>query len=202
MRIKKLSILKSIVDQINALMPLENKDLSLIFDKMKRITIPAGYNLLEIGDVAQNVYFIEKGALRIYCIDKKDNKQIFNLYFDGDSVTDYGSFITQKPSKYCIESLEECQLFYYSFEDRQAFVQASPNLQKISCLIIEKFYLDLRNRYEYSVLLSAEERYKQLLHERPEIFQKIALNHIADYINIRPQSLSRIRKRLSHFSPS
>jgi CRP-like cAMP-binding protein len=181
-------------------MPLGDEDLTMVFDKMKRINISSGYNLLEIKQVCDNVYFIEKGVLRTYSVDKKGNKHIFNLNFEGEFITDYGSFISHKPSNYCIESLEECQLLYYSYEDRKAFVEASPTLQKMSRLIFEKFYLDLKTRYEYSVLLSPEERYKQLLSERPEIFQKIALNHIADYINIRPQSLSRIRKRLSRIS--
>jgi CRP-like cAMP-binding protein len=183
---------------MNALLPLGNEDLTMVFGKMKRLDIPVASNLLEINDIADKVYFIEKGVLRTYSVDKKGNKQVFNLLFEGDFVTDYGSFITQKPSRYCIESLEPCQLLYYTYEDRNAFVEASPQLQKISRLIIEKFYLELKDRYEYSVLLSPEERYKKLLFERPEIFQRIALNHIAEYINIRPQSLSRIRKRLSH----
>jgi CRP-like cAMP-binding protein len=178
-------------------MTLESHDLSLIFDKMKRISIPANFNVLEIGQIAQRVYFVETGVLRAYCIDKNTQKHVFNLYFDGEFVTDYGSFITQKPSKYCIESLEPCQLLYYSFEDRNDFIESSPTLQKMSRLIMEKFYLELKTRYEYSVMLSPEERYRQLLAERPEMFQKIALTHIAEYINIRPQSLSRIRKRLS-----
>jgi CRP-like cAMP-binding protein len=177
-------------------MPLETKDLSIVFDKLKPLTIPAGFNLLDIGQVAENMYFIEKGTLLLYSMDKKANKQIFNFYFDNDFVTDYGSFITQQPSKYCIESLEECQLLYYTYEDKTAFVESSQNLRQISRLIIEKFYLDLKTRFEFSTMLSPEERYVQLLNDRPEIFQKIPLSHIANYINIRPQSLSRIRRRL------
>ena len=117
---------------------------------------------------------------------------------EGSFVTDYKSFLTQRPSDYYIECLQETTLVTLDYKSAMAIYETIPPFQKIGRLVAEEQYMLTQERVEDFMLLSAEERYLKLIRQHPEIFEKIPLGYIAEYLNMRPQSLSRIRKRIIH----
>jgi hypothetical protein len=78
-----------------------------------------------------------------------------------------------------------------------AVYETIPSFQMIGRLVAEEQYILTQERIEDFMLLCAEERYLKLISQHPEIFEKIPLGYVAEYLNMRPQSLSRIRKRIS-----
>lgn len=160
----------------------------------RREEIPAKTVLLEEGEVAKKVYFIEKGCLRLSF--NKDGKDItFQFFFEGEGVSSAESFRYNEPSLYSVESLEPSVLHTLTKKDYLEIIEASPliresmeeqTLQRL--LHVEKLFLSrIKN--------SPEERYQELLEQRPEILQRVPQHYIASFLGVTSVSLSRIRNR-------
>ncbi len=161
----------------------------------ERQEISAKTLLLKAGEIAKYTYFLEKGCIRIWF--NSNGKDItFDVLFDGEGVSSVESFRTGHPSTFNIESLETCivykisrQDFLFMMQDSQAFKE------KIEAETFKLLY-KYQQLFLSRIKNNTEERYKELLHNRPEILQRVPHHYIASYLGITPVSLSRIRARL------
>nr|WP_295927556.1 Crp/Fnr family transcriptional regulator [uncultured Dyadobacter sp.] len=160
----------------------------------KREEIPAKTVLLDEGKVAQKVYFIEKGCLRLSF--NKDGKDItFQFFLEGEGVSSAESFRYNQPSLYSIESLEPSVVHTLTKKDYFEIIDASPLIREAMeeqtlrrLLYVEKLFLSrIKN--------SPEERYRELMEQRPEILQRVPQHYIASFLGVTSVSLSRIRNR-------
>lgn len=152
--------------------------------------------VLREGEVCTHSYFINSGCLRyFYNVEGQENTAQF--FFENGWYTDYESFLTGKPSKQNIETLEKSQLVLLSSRDLQQFYTEIPKFERFGRLIAENAFLGIRQRSEMLENQSAEERYLTLMKERPKVFERIPQHYIASYLGIKPPSLSRIRKRIA-----
>ncbi|MFD2523250.1 Crp/Fnr family transcriptional regulator [Emticicia soli] len=156
--------------------------------------IPAKTVLLNEGEVARKVYFIERGCLRLSF--NKDGKDItFQFFFEGEAISSAESFRYNQPSLYSIESLEPSIIHTLTQKDYSEIIAASPLIKEAleeqtvqRLLSVEKLFLSrIKN--------SPEERYKELLEQHPQILQRIPQHYIASFLGITSVSLSRIRNR-------
>ena len=156
--------------------------------------IPAKTVLLEEGEVARKVYFIEKGCLRLSF--NKDGKDItFQFFFEGEGISSAESFRYGQPSLYAIESLEPCVLHTLTKRDYSEIIERSPLIREAMeeqthqrLLYVEKLFLSrIKN--------SPEERYRELLEQYPQILQRVPQHYIASFLGVTSVSLSRIRNR-------
>jgi CRP-like cAMP-binding protein len=181
----------------NARSPLSEEEWNFISDRFRPVHCRKGELLLTPGKTCTYVGFNPDGIFRIYALDEKGNEKNFLFQLEGSFVTDYESFISQRPSRYYIECLQEATLVTLDYSSAVRIYETIPPFQKIGRLVAEELYVLAKNRVEDFMLLSAGERYLKLISQHPEIFGKIPLGYIAEYLNMRPQSLSRIRKRIS-----
>jgi len=111
--------------------------------------------------------------------------------------SDYYSFLTQKPSIIQTRALEPSELLSISHGDLSDLYSKSSKGVWIGKAIAEQLFIQ-RQQVQIDLLtLTAEERYLKLLVEKPEVIQKVSLKHIASYIGVTPESLSRLRKKIS-----
>lgn len=126
----------------------------------------------------------------------KEEKDIcINLTYENAFFTDYSSFLSQQPTAIQAQALEDC--LFYSIEYRQLNYLYGKSMQGMSIgkIFAEQAYL--RKQQEQILLLTQTplERYRNLLHQRPDIFQRTPLKIVASYLGLTPESLSRIRKK-------
>lgn len=160
----------------------------------KREEIPAKTILLKEGEIAKNIYFIEKGCFRL-CFNKDGKDITFQFFFEGEGISSAESFRYNQPSLYCIESLESSIVHSLTKKDYSTIIENSPLIkqdieeQTIQRLLyIEKLFLSrIKN--------SPEERYRELTEQYPKILQRIPQHYIASFLGITSVSLSRIRNR-------
>jgi CRP/FNR family transcriptional regulator, anaerobic regulatory protein len=151
--------------------------------------------VLPEGEVCKYAYFINYGCLRYYYnVDGQENTAQF--FFENGWYADYESFLSGKPSKQNIETLEKSQLLLLSAKDLQQLYVDIPKFERFGRLMAENAFLGIRHRSEMLENQTAEERYLRLIQERPKVFARIPQHYIASYLGIQPPSLSRIRKRL------
>jgi CRP-like cAMP-binding protein len=142
-----------------------------ILNVMKPKTIRKKELLLQAGDICEYNCFILKGCLRTYFTDEKDHEHIFQIGFEDWWASDLSSFVTGEPAYFSIEALEDTEM-----------------------LIMQGAYVASQRRMIDSMSYNAERRYTNLIKKYPFMEMRVAQHHIASYLGITPEALSRIKR--------
>lgn len=151
---------------------------------------------LQPGSLCKEVVFIAQGGLRVYC-EKDGNERAVEFFFENGWFTDFESWLTKTPSALGVDALEDSELISISFQSLDLLYDLYPKLERIGRLIAETTIVRKCNRNNSLLLDSPQERYIKLLEEHPNIIDRVPQYYIASYLGIEPESLSRIRKKIS-----
>ncbi len=152
--------------------------------------------LLRQGETCREAYFIEQGLVRLYYI-KDGEEKTRQFFFEHMFVTDPTSMIAQSPSRLYLQTLEDSRLLVIPRDTLYALYESSINFQRLGRLIAEYNLMGIANRMDSLFFYSPEERYLNLLKNRPRVSQRIPQYMIASYLGLTPEGLSRIKKRLA-----
>lgn len=180
---------------IHKVTPMNEEDWQYFSSKLELVNFKKKSVLLKQGQVENYLSFIIKGVARVYIPDDEYDVT-FGFLFKNEFLSAYDSFLTRTPSEYQTETLINTSLWRISYEDLQDVYKNTNSGNAIGRQMNEDMYL-LKSKRELSLLTNtAEERYLNLFKERPELIAQIPLKHIASYIGVTPQALSRIRRRI------
>lgn len=149
--------------------------------------------MLQAGEVCRNVYFVEKGLLRVYFIDKDLNENTFHFALENSFVTDYESFLRQKPAHYSIQVLEDAKLITMSHEMVHSGYKSLKNGERLGRRLAEEYFFLFSNKIKAFYTLNPLERYVLMNKEFPGILSRVPQHYIASYLNISPVHLSRLK---------
>ena len=151
--------------------------------------------LLQEGKVCNKITFVNNGIMRLfYNVEGVENTIQF---FFGDSwYTDYASFLTGQPSIENLQTLEESEVVQFKKDDLYKLYNSMPIFEKVGRIFAENAYLSISQLNQMKTNEEPELRYINLLKTRPELVQQIPQHYIASYLGIKPETLSRIRKRI------
>ena len=153
--------------------------------------------LLQEGDVAKSVAFVEKGVLRSYTVDENGDEHIVQFALEGWFISDLYSFLTGEPATHNIDAVEDAELVLISKSANDELLKTMPKYETFNRLLITNAYLALQRRLTSIISQPTEERYKAFQTLYPHIVQRVPQHMIASYMGLTPESLSRIRKRIS-----
>lgn len=162
--------------------------------KAEYLSIPPKTILLEEGKVADKLFLIRKGCLRLFFYH--EGKDItFQFFFEGDFVASFDSLYTQRPSLFSLESIEPTEINIITRENFYKLVEENPLIKKkYEEKLIERFHV-YQQLFLSRIKNTPRQRYEELLKEYPDIIQRVPQHYIASYLGITPVSLSRIRNR-------
>jgi CRP-like cAMP-binding protein len=177
---------------LNSIHPLNPNTQDYLIEKLKWIEVPKKNFILKEGHICFNIYFINTGLLR--CFYTKEDKEISSWFMkEGDVIISVESFFNQLESKENIQALEDCLLFYVSYDELQYAYKNFPDFNTIGRILTQKYY-QLSEQRLYSLRMQrAVERYLFLVDHFPQIIQRVPLKYIASYLGITEETLSRIR---------
>ena len=172
-------------------------DWDFFTSKLQRRIIAKKTVFLKINDIENHISFIETGVVRLFIPKENPDKEItFGFSFKDQFISAYDSFLRQKPSLYQLQTLTETTLLSITYKDLQEVYKTTQIGNLIGRLAAERLFLIKSKREQNLLNLTAEERYKRLFKERPELLKVIPLKYISSYIGVTAQALSRIRKRV------
>lgn len=150
--------------------------------------------LLQEGDVARYLTFVNEGALRMFASDEKRGELTMQFAFSGWWITDNFSFLTGEPSVYNIEALENSEILVISKAAWEELFDKVPKFDRYFRILLQNNYIATQRRLVGSLCLSAEEKYLSLIKSQPDVIQRVPQHMIASYLGITPETLSRIRR--------
>jgi len=153
--------------------------------------------LFKNDEVQKEIGFVCKGLLRKYYINEKGSEIITGFISENGYATDYPSFLRQKPSKYHIQCLENTIVVKMSYEKLQEAYHKHKGNEMYGRLVAEKVLTRETDRVESLLFDSAEKRYLNFMDQNKDIYNRISLTHLASFLGIERQSLSRIRSKLA-----
>ncbi len=157
--------------------------------------LPRKTLLLHHGSICKEIHFIDKGLARAFYF-KNDTDVTSRFTRENELILSVNSFFRQKPSYENIQLLEDSVLTSLSFDVFTSLCNKYPQFNHVTRFLTEHYYI-LNEELVYSMRMkSARERYESLLAGDPGIFQRVALKHIASYLGMKAETLSRLRARV------
>lgn len=162
----------------------------------KDVRVPPKTVLLREGEIANCLYFINQGCLRLWFND--DGRDItFQFFFEQQEVSSFESFYNNEPSLFNLETVEFSQLTVIKKDDYQKILSMFPKLKEYSNQFMAERFVYYTRLFLSRIKNSPKERYLELCSEKSQILERVPHHYIASYLGITPVSLSRIRKRIS-----
>jgi len=192
---QKLKMYQLILNNFAMHITLDAAETEHVKLKLQYKTVKKNTALLNTGAICRNIYFVNKGCLRIFNTDTNGDEHNILFYPENWWAVDIASFSDQAPAFYTIAALEDTEVLYFSYNVLEQLYAEVPKLERFFRILIQNGFHLYQLRVTSNLSKSAEERYGLFQKQYPKLEQRIAQKHIASYLGITPVFLSIIRKR-------
>ena len=184
---------KNIHQVISGLIEISDDEWSFYSSMLREKTIKKKEVILVEGSVCKEVFFVNKGLLRIYFVDNKGEEKTFHFALENTLATDYKCLLKGIPSNYSIQAMEDTHVSIMSLEMVQAGYKKLRNGEKLGRLLAEHYFFLFNEKIQSIYTETPLERYDNLTKSFPNIFQRVPQHLIASYLNISSVHLSRLK---------
>ena len=173
--------------------PLNSECQQELLESIKIISLDKGEVIVREGQYADKVYLIIKGAARAFYLN--DGKDVSDWFaFENEFISSIISFFGKKPSPHFIETLEPSIVLELPRESIDHLSTKYHDFERLMRLVITEVMLSQQERLSSIVFHTAEQRYKHLLSIHPNLASRVPLMHIASYLGMTLETLSRVRR--------
>jgi len=185
-----------LLNLISTKIVLTDPDNELCKKYFEPILFPKNRIIEEEGKVPKYLYFVVSGFMRLFYCNTLGDEVTTHINCPPGFFTSYTNFINQTKSNENVECITECELLRIEKVDLDFLLQSSVAFKDFSIWVFEQSLTYNENRSKDLATLTAEERYKKLIKNYPEIVHNVPLQYIASFLGMNPKSLSRIRKQM------
>lgn len=185
-----------IIKQNTLFSVLNSEESDFFMSKFTPTSYIKGDYFIREGQYNNFVGFIVKGCLM--CSFNKDGKEYIEEFsFENEFITDYRSLLTDTPSDKNIICLEDSELLVIQYSEMQEMYKLKPIYERVGRLVAESLFMNWQEKAKSFLLDDAEERYLKLIEQKPTLVQRVPQYLIASYLGVSPETLSRIRKKIT-----
>ncbi len=187
--------MKNIIEKIRKYYPMSDESLFALVNGFEECLFPSGENIICAGRLDKKVYFIERGMTRSYVL--YNGKEVTTWFsMEGDAACGSWDLYRKRAGFEYVETLEDTLAYAISVDRLDSLYQSHIDIANWMRVLQQENFLRLQDIHISRLNLSATERYERLMTNCPEIFRRVGLGHIASFLGITRQSLSRIRARV------
>jgi CRP/FNR family transcriptional regulator, anaerobic regulatory protein len=188
--------MKKIIQVLNNFVPLSDKDCISLNEILNTVCLNKGEYWIKAEKKNHNIAFIDEGYLRKFYA-KEGNEITDFFYFENDFSADLPSILGNTNPVASIIAMQKTTLTTFSYNAFNDLCKESPTLEHLHRLIIEFTFLRFYKRSVSFILQTPKERYEDLMLSYPNVFQRATQYHIASYLGISAQHLSRLRRQIA-----
>ena len=185
--------MEDLINKIKSSTTLSSKAEQYVISIAKEKFVSKGDVLIGQGQAVKNTYFVKEGCIRSYCIDKNGKEHTLQFAIKNWWISDFIAIYTNELSTLTIECITDSNIIEFNAEKLNGIYSIFPEFEAFQRKNLERHVVSLHKRILNQLQLTAAERYELFLHQYPDIEQYTPNYHIASYLGITQQSLSRIR---------
>jgi CRP/FNR family transcriptional regulator len=190
------SIHSNILNHLKKVIALTDSEQQEFTSILEEIRISKKNFLIEPGDLVNSEFYVVSGCLKAYYLDESGDKHIIQFAVEDWWISDFEAFFNKVPAKLYVETIEDSTLLAINREALEILYTRIPKFERFFRIKTTSAFVSLRSRILSTLQKSGKERYLEFCESYPKIEQRVPNYHIANYLGLKPESLSRIRKEV------
>lgn len=183
-------------DNFKRYIPLSAEEEQLIVPLLTARSFKKGQLINAAGEINRYTNFITRGSARVYYLDRSGQEHVIQLGIKSWWLSDYPSFITQSPGYLYAEALEPTDALAFSYANQQILFERLPKTERFFRLLTQRAYAAFQQRMLQNLSMDAEKRYLAFREAYPDLDHRISQKHVASYLGMSAEFLSKIKKRV------
>lgn len=176
---------------------LTKEHVELAISHFQEIELAAGMDFLTRGKVSDRIGFVDTGVVRTYSVSEAGEEVTRYFFKENQFIVDLESYYSRQPSTYPLQAVVDSRINFIQRQDWEKLTETIPQLFMLTKTLSEALLLNKLKDNDFLNFGTATDKYKEFLRRYPDLALYIPQQYIASYLNITPQSLSRIRKKIS-----
>jgi CRP-like cAMP-binding protein len=182
-----------VIDFLSTFVKISEDEIPVIMERIHFLSVPKNEFIQKQGEISRQIAFILKGAVRTYYTDENGQEQTVNFIFENQPCVAFDSFANQTPSSTSAITLEPVEMIGTSHAEFFGFLEEHPKYETAIRTILGQ-YLILESEHSRLLRINpSRARYEALCKAQPELVKRVPLKHLASYIGMTLETLSRIR---------
>lgn len=186
------SFLRQHIEQI---VPLTDEEFELAINYFKPKEVAKKEYLIKAGQKVTSEFLVVKGLLKAFLFDEKGKEHIIQFAMENWWISDYPAYAKQNIGEMCVQTLENCFVLELSLTDKAQLCEALPKMYRFYGQKAFGGYVALQKRVLSMMKNSPTEKYKLLLDQYPQLFQRVSKTMIAHFLGVSRETLSRLHKK-------
>ncbi|WP_196889363.1 Crp/Fnr family transcriptional regulator [Aureivirga sp. CE67] len=179
---------------LEEIISINDEEFDFILSHFKTLKRKKHQYILQEGEIATKEFWVVKGCLKSYFLDENGKEYILQFGMENWWITDYESFINKTESKTSIDCIEDCELLYITYDDREKLTSEMHKMERFWAKKSKFGRIALQTRVLSLLKNSTQEKYDLLLKQYPTLFQRVPKKMIAAYLGVSRETLSRLNK--------
>lgn len=184
------------IDDVLAQNGLHHEDMEKFKAVLSKSSLKKGEAFVVPGQICRYMALVETGFLRTFHLDENINEVTTEFNGPDSFCSSFYSFYTHHPSFETIEAITDCELFLLSFDNLRKLYATNFLINVFGRTVLEKACIEIDLRHKKIMHLSAMEKYKWFLENYADIYKVAKLGHIASFLGIKQETLSRLRRKI------
>lgn len=192
-----VAILQKYIDQF---IDLPAEELEALINAIEVRTCDKKVRLTDLGESEQYLYFVVRGLARKFFYKGKE-EVITQIAKEGELISSSVSYFSGQPSGYVVETIEPTTFYSLHKDKAEQLYNRYPKLDRLSRLIITELFLQKELWELECIRYNTKERFLRFMSGNPELFQRVPQKYLASYLNVKPETFSRLKHLLRKKSP-
>ncbi len=185
--------MEALIKKINSIITLSAKAEEYLYSISKEKSIAKGKLLIRQGQAVKSTYFVTSGCLRSYCVDENGKEHTLQFAIKNWWISDFIAIYNNELATLSVECITDSNIIEFNASRLEGIYSQFPEFEAFQRKNLERHVVSLHKRILNQLQLTAPQRYDLFLEQHPDIEQYTPNYHIASYLGITQQSLSRIR---------
>lgn len=183
----------SLIQHFQKFVSLEEARATELSGRLFPVSVKKKAYLLKAGHHCKASYFVEKGCLRLFSVNKKGEEKILQFAIENWWISDYMSLCNHSPAYFNIQAVEDSSIYVFESEFQEALLEEFPELEKYFRLVLMRAYAASQFRFKYLYEFSKEARFRHFTAHFPAFVQRVPQYMLASFLGLTPEYLSKIR---------